>query len=107
MSKVDEILDDKKFLNLRIMLENPDAFQEMTANMDSEDLQDLIHYLRAIFNDFRLLMRVNDGFKKILKSLQGIMGNISLNDAIEKIVDIICEILECDRATIFLVHSLL
>ena len=57
-------------------------------------------------NDIHRISHLMLRLKTLLLNSYAISKNISLSEALEKIVDATCETLECDRASVFMVDEL-
>jgi signal transduction protein with GAF and PtsI domain len=69
-------------------------------------IEDYLLTLKAMFNDIQRLSHLLVRLKSLLLSSYSISKNLSLYEALEKIVDATCETLDCDRASVFMVDEL-
>ena len=102
--KLNSALNHKRFDTLKYMLDDCDIFRELTLLMNDSDIEDVIYCVRSMFNDFQILLRLIERFRLIMASFESIHENITLYQAIERISKVICSVLDCDRASLFLVN---
>mmetsp|Transcript_7897 Transcript_7897/g.7404 ORF Transcript_7897/g.7404 Transcript_7897/m.7404 type:complete len:146 (+) Transcript_7897:664-1101(+) len=69
-------------------------------------IEDYLLTLKAMLNDIQRLSHLLVRLKTLLLSSYSISKNLSLSEALEKIVEATCETLDCDRASVFMVDEL-
>lgn len=69
-------------------------------------IEDYLLSFKAMINDVQRLSHLLIRLKVLLLNSYLISKNLSLSEALEKIVDATCETLECDRASVFMVDEL-
>ena len=69
-------------------------------------IEDYLISFKAMLNDIQRLSHLLVRLKTLLLSSYTISKNLSLSEALEKIVDATCETLSCDRASVFMVDEL-
>jgi adenylate cyclase len=82
--------------------ETQDIFNNNISKLDSQSAKHIREAIcqvtKEYANNFKLLLKM----KGILNGVAEISGSYSTNDAMEKIVNTICGLLSCDRATVFI-----
>jgi len=59
-----------------------------------------------MIKDFKNLLELNKRLQLVITCCQEITGSLILDDSLEKIVNSICKVCNCDRASIFVVDEL-
>lgn len=75
-------------------------------NCSDFKIEDYLLTFKAMLNDIQRLTHLLLRTKTLLLSSYSISKNLSLSEALEKIVDATCETLDCDRASVFMVDEL-
>lgn len=89
--------NDKRLKLVEDLLDDEDHLVERLAEMKRREIIEICETMKSVFYDFRNLFKVTLSIKKLLKASLTISMSLVLNDALEKIVFQICEILQCDR----------
>ena len=76
------------------------------CNCSDFKIEDYLLTYKAMLNDIQRLSHLLIRLKTLLLSSYSISKNLSLSEALEKIVDATCETLDCDRASVFMVDEL-
>ena len=98
-------MNDKiKFL--KKLLDSSEGFREEIMNCNDFKIEDYLLTFKAMINDIHRISHLLLRLKTLLLSSYSISKNISLTEALEKIVDATCGTLECDRASVFMVDEL-
>lgn len=102
---VAKIVKSDKFTLLAETMFSFDTFKTFVEEANEFDLDDIYYTIKAIINDFtcflHLFIRLDTFFHYNCFFAQ----KISVSDNFEAICDVICKILDCDRATLYLLDS--
>lgn len=104
--QIEEVLQSEKIKHLKKMFESADAFREEMNTCSDFKIEDYLLSFKAMLNDVQRLSHLLIRLKVLLLNSYLISKNLSLSEALEKIVDATCETLECDRASVFMVDEL-
>jgi len=66
---------------------------------------DTVDIVKSLSKDFKNLLTIVLSLKRLLKANSSISVSLVLGDALEKIVSETCKILNCDRASVFIVDE--
>lgn len=69
-------------------------------------IEDYMMTFKSMINDIHRISHLLLRLKTLLLNSYAISKNISLSEALEKIVEATCETLECDRASVFMVDEM-
>lgn len=78
-------------------MEDEEVMVDRLNEMQKRDLVDFVETIKSLLSDFKNVFKVTMSIKKLVKATHAISMSLVLNDALEKIVAEICEILHCDR----------
>ncbi len=95
-------MTEKKFKFLKVILESPAVFRESVENVDDKGVEFLVEVVKGLVGDFKILFETVDKLRRIIKGMLALPRNVEASDAFTKNVELICEVLNCDRASIFL-----
>ena len=68
-------------------------------------LEDYLLTFKAMLNDIERITHILLRLKTLLFNSYAISKNLSLTEALEKIVEATCDTLECDRASVFMLDE--
>ena len=91
---------------MKRLLDSSELFREEICNCSDFKIEDYLLTFKAMLNDIQRLSHLLLRLKNLLLSSYTISKNLSLSEALEKLVDAICGILDCDRASVFMVDEL-
>lgn len=103
--QIDEVIESDKINHIRNVLENIDIFRNEVSNCSDYRLEEYIVSFKAMLNDVQRLSHLLLRLKTLLFNSYAISKNLSMNEALEKIVDATCETLDCDRASVFMLDE--
>ena len=104
--QIEEVLESEKITFLGKLFENSENFREEICNCSDFKIEDYLITFKSMINDIRRISHLMLRLKTLLLNSYTISKNISLSEALEKIVDATCETLQCDRASVFMVDEL-
>ena len=73
--------------------------------MDDSDLEEYIYIMNSIIHDIALLLSIINQFKKLFSLSMELFRKSNIAESIEKLNDIICKILKCERSSVFIVDE--
>ena len=92
----------EKFSFLKLLLVGPQVFKEAIAHMDDLSLEFAVEVIKGLIGDMKILFQMIEKLKRIIKGVLSISHKIEAKEAFTKNIELICEVLNCDRASIFL-----
>lgn len=104
--QIEEVLQSEKIKFLKKLFENSEYFREELCNCSDFKIEDYLITFKAMMNDVNRISHLMLRLKTLLLNSYAISKNISLSEALEKIIDATCQTLECDRASVFMVDEL-
>eukprot|EP00347_Sterkiella_histriomuscorum_P012659 403367722 len=104
--QIEEILQSERIQFLRKLLENSDSFREEMCDCSDFKIEDYMITFKSMMNDIQRISHLMLRLKTLLLNSYAISKNISLSEALEKIVDATCQTLQCDRASVFMVDEM-
>lgn len=104
--QIEEVLSQEKLNYLRKILDTAEGFREEIGDCTDFRIEDYIITFKSMMNDIQRISHLMLRLKTLLLNSYAISKNISLSEALEKIIDATCETLECDRASVFMVDEL-
>ncbi len=104
--QIEEVVSSEKIKQLKKLLDSSELFREEMCNCSDFKIEDYLLTLKAMLNDIQRLSHLLVRLKTLLLSSYSISKNLSLSEALEKIVEATCETLDCDRASVFMVDEL-
>ena len=90
---MDDVMNDEKICNVRNMLENAENFKKNILNMDSKEVEEAVLSLNSILLDFNLLLCIVQRLRKLYLSSIRLCEQLNISEAVEKISELICTIL--------------
>ena len=99
------MLGDGKLKDFEELLADTDRFRDMVRKSSDQKLGDLMDVVKSLVRDFKNLLGIVLSLKKLVKANSSISVSLILNDALERIVSEACNILHCDRASVFIVDE--
>jgi adenylate cyclase len=94
-----------QFMELIELVHNSELFRERITILSDFELEEILWIFRAIFVDLKNQLGVIEKIKKLIRCSQSMDISLPITEAIEKIVELICEIVSCDRATVFMLDE--
>lgn len=89
-----------------IMTDNYDGFIERFDNLDSNGQRDFIDVIKMQKEEYENITNLAIRLKRLVHTLHKVSTSLVLTQVIERLVDEICETLNCDRASVYLVDEL-
>jgi len=87
---------------LEDLLKSDDIFIEKVSNFDQSMLRKLYDAIFDLRTINRSLKQMVFKLKRIIKATISMTTSLVLDEAIERIIDEVCECLDCERATTFI-----
>ncbi len=87
------------------MISEEDIFITNVTGSDYTQVLELYDNIYNLFIDHKTLYVLAYRLKKIIKAANSMTASLILTEAMGKIVDETCELLECDRASVFIVDA--
>ena len=94
--------DNERCRFIENLLKDNDTFVNEVTNYKQGALTTFYESLQYLFSDQKNLLVLVLKLKKLMKAANVMIGSLVFSEALECIVDEICESLECDRASIFM-----
>ena len=104
MENLNDIQEEERFLSLRLLCENSELMQEMVLNSDKYQLEEMRLTIKCLYTDQQILLNVVDKLRTIMVNHNSLTNMSSVTESIEDTAKLVCSVLECDRATVFLVY---
>lgn len=104
--QIKTIFTQKKIKRLQKILGKSEKFRDEITNCEDFMLEDYTLTLRAVMNDVERLSYLLLRLQSLIYSGQTIAKNLGLTEAMEKIIDEVCDTLQCDRASVFMLDEL-
>ena len=104
--QIEEVLQSDKLNYLRRLLESSESFREEIITCTDLKMEDYVLTFKAMFNDIERITHILVRLKTLLLNSYSISKNLSLTEALERLVEATCDTLECDRASVFMVDEL-
>ena len=98
-------LDNEPLMLLNSITKDQKVFNETIKNMDMSSGAHIRNAISEIITEYTYTFKLQLKMKKILHGVAGISGSYSTADAMEKIVNCICDLLFCERATVFILDK--
>ena len=95
------LLTNEHFSFLRNITNNPEELKKYVRNMSTSNISQLFDHIKGTTTDLVNVFKMGLRIKNIFDSTPAITGSLTISEAMNCIVQHICECLECDRATIF------
>lgn len=86
----------------KLLGKKEDLFIQDLKSFDEQMYHTLFESMQNVKADHKALRDLVFKLKRIIKATAGMTTSLVLNESIERIVEEICETLDCERATIFL-----
>lgn len=102
---INNFLGNEKLIHFQTIYSTFQSFKETMETMDDLDLDDWYYLNKSVLNDFISLLIVMKKSKKLMEVQSVFCEHMLIAEMFEKICAIICEILECERATLFIVDK--
>jgi putative methionine-R-sulfoxide reductase with GAF domain len=87
-------------------MKDEDFFIQKVTTSDSSMLVTLFDNIQNMRMDHKSLFSLILRLKRIIKAANTLTASLALNEALEKIVDESCAVLDCDRASVFMVDHI-
>ena len=104
--QIEEVLSSDKIKHMKKLLDNAETLREEISTCSDFKIEDYLLQFKAMLNDVHRFSHLLIRMKTLLLNSYTISKNLSLSEALEKIVDATCETIDCDRASVFMVDEL-
>jgi hypothetical protein len=95
------LLTNEHFNFLRNITQDEEVLKSFIRGMSTTNLSQLCDHIQGMTTDLANVFKMGLRIKNIFDSTPAITGSLTISEAMNCIVQHICECLECDRATIF------
>lgn len=95
------LLTNEHFNFLRNITQDQEVLKSFIRGMSTTNLSQLCDHIQGMTTDLANVFKMGLRIKNIFDSTPAITGSLTISEAMNCIVQHICECLECDRATIF------
>jgi len=102
----DEISAEERFAGITAYLESPASLMDMVEAFSDLEFMSFLDTIKGIINDFKVLFEATERVKKLINAILRISHRCEEKEAFAKNIAIICDILNCERASIFLYDKL-
>ena len=99
---VDGLFKKGRIPDLLYLFSDPEAFKDRMILIPEVDIIEYQWSLKTILQDIKNLVSTIDRLKVLIAMQQGLDINSPLSDQIWIIIDCVCEVLKCDRSSLFL-----
>lgn len=103
---VDGILNGKRIRRISRLVNSSENFRDTVYECSDYKLEDLTAGVRSLVSDWK---RLSSGILRehtLIQAALNISKNMGLTEAMHSIVDEICTVLNCDRASVFILDEL-
>ena len=98
-----EILKKNSSLkNLEYFVKNDESFIKLCKTSTNDILFKYSDYINLLINDYKEIMKVCTRMKEIIKGGINLIESIVSNDCSRKFIEITCDVLKCDRVSLFI-----
>ena len=104
--QVREVVENKRLKFLSKLTQFSEQFREEILECSDYKLEEYNVTIRSLINDWSTMSRVMQRMKRLIYAGQEISKNLYLQEAMYKIVDMVCDVLDCDRASVFMLDEL-
>lgn len=101
----EEKLDKSKMEFLPILTQDKDLFRVIAHSIPDSELMTIIRLIKSLDHDTRFLINFVDKLVKLIKCLQHLNSFLTANESIDYLIEVICPLMECDRASVFLIDE--
>lgn len=103
---IKSIYEGRKLRRLDRILTNSETFRDAIQESQDFKLEDYFMSIKSLKNDWNRLSQLILRQKKLVNACHQISKDHGLSEAMNKIVEEVCEVLECDRASVFMLDEL-
>ena len=98
-----EILDNNTSLKkLEYLVKNDENFIKLCKTATNDTLFKYCDYINLLINDHKEITKVCTRMKDLIKGSINLIESIVSNDSSKKFIEITCDILKCDRISLFI-----
>lgn len=102
---VSKIIHSNQFNYLEKTLLTYDVFKHNLETIDETKLDEVYFIMKGVVNDYKSTLTLLSKINKLLEVQHIFCERVKMTDIFEKICDIVCQTLECDRTTLYLVDN--
>jgi transcriptional regulator with GAF, ATPase, and Fis domain len=99
------LLNDEKFKYLERNLLTFDIFKHTLETIDESKLDEIFYITKGIVTDYKNAITLLAKISKLLDVQHIFCEKVLMTEIFERICDIVCQTLECDRCTLYLVDN--
>eukprot|EP01022_Parablepharisma_sp_SALTPOND_P022061 TRINITY_DN4427_c0_g1_i1.p1 TRINITY_DN4427_c0_g1~~TRINITY_DN4427_c0_g1_i1.p1 ORF type:complete len:346 (+),score=34.32 TRINITY_DN4427_c0_g1_i1:464-1501(+) len=90
---------------LHILTQDKDLFRVIARTIPDDELSTIMFLIKALMHDSKCLFKFIEKLVKLVKCLQHLNTFITADESIEYLVNVICPLTGCDRASVFLIDE--
>ena len=95
-------MNNERFEFLKYIFSGENAFLETISQMEDKHVELFIEIMKGLIGDVKILFRTMDKLRHLAKGILNISHKAGSDASFSRNVELICEVLNCDRASIFL-----
>ncbi len=100
-----ELLTNNHAEYLDIMSQSSDMFRVIASVIPDCELEAAIKYMRTLTHDSRLMVEFTHKLVHLIRGLQHLNVFLTADESIDYLVDVVCPLVDCDRASVFLLDE--
>jgi len=88
--------------NLEYFVKNDESFIKLCKTSTNDTLFKYCDYINLLINDYKEIMKVCTRMKDLIKGGINLIESIISNDCSKQFIEITCDVLKCDRVSLFI-----
>jgi hypothetical protein len=102
---VSRIIQSPQFSYIEKLLVTYDIFKHNLEIIDETKLDDVYFIMKGVVNDYKSTLTLLAKINRLVELQHIFCERVMMNDIFERICEIVCQTLECDRSTLYLVDN--